>query len=229
MTTRRRSSSDKGQAWALTNHGHSCAFSPRLPIRRMVLVNPKSDVIYTSDYVSAEVSVLHGSKRNAEVASGCTTGVSEQRVGSAPLGLCLNTSALRSRKRAGRTHIVAAAAAHAASAQIRPKPFDVPVMNQPSPRALRSNWQPDTAAARVDVDLAVDLGIAERGERDVDAIELHRRGDLVARGRRRARRLCALRRELEWRTAEHEPQVDFLVQRHLRRVYPPSTTCDSLD
>ena len=55
--------------------------------RRLVTVSGR---IYVTDFGSAEVTVLDGSRCNASVTSGCGAPVREQAVGSQPVGLAVS-------------------------------------------------------------------------------------------------------------------------------------------
>jgi DNA-binding beta-propeller fold protein YncE len=66
---------------------------PAMPAGRSpvaVTVDTSTGFVYVTDFASAAVSVLNGSRCNAETAAGCGTAVREQPVGSGPQGLALN-------------------------------------------------------------------------------------------------------------------------------------------
>jgi DNA-binding beta-propeller fold protein YncE len=55
-----------------------------------VALDPSSGFVYVADFASAAVSVLNGSRCNAETAAGCAAAAREQPVGSGPQGLAVN-------------------------------------------------------------------------------------------------------------------------------------------
>jgi DNA-binding beta-propeller fold protein YncE len=55
-----------------------------------VALDPSTGFVYVADFASAAVSVLNGSRCNAETAAGCGTAAREQPVGSGPQGLAVN-------------------------------------------------------------------------------------------------------------------------------------------
>jgi len=55
-----------------------------------VALNARTDTLYVSDYSSAAVSVVNGSKCNAEVTTGCRQPAPQRAVGSQPYGLAVN-------------------------------------------------------------------------------------------------------------------------------------------
>src|SRR5947209_11812430 len=80
--------------------------------------------------------------------------------------------------------------------------------------SAKSSADRRVAAARVDQDLGVPLGIRERRERTVHPCEPygagHERGRIELAVGQHVERVA----ELEWRITEHEPQVELLVDRH---------------
>jgi len=56
----------------------------------LVALNARTDTLYVSDFSSAAVSVVNGSKCNAEVTRGCRKPAPERAVGSQPYGLAIN-------------------------------------------------------------------------------------------------------------------------------------------
>ena len=56
----------------------------------LAAVDAATGMIYVTDFSSAEVTVLDGSRCNASVTSGCGAPVREQAVGSQPFGLAIN-------------------------------------------------------------------------------------------------------------------------------------------
>jgi DNA-binding beta-propeller fold protein YncE len=55
-----------------------------------VALDPSTGFVYVADFASAAVSVLNGSRCNAETAVGCGAATREQPVGSGPQGLAVN-------------------------------------------------------------------------------------------------------------------------------------------
>ena len=67
--------------------------SPVMPVGRsplLVALDPATGAVYVTDFSSASVTVLYGSRCNAEVTAGCGTAGREQAVGSQPLGLAVD-------------------------------------------------------------------------------------------------------------------------------------------
>jgi DNA-binding beta-propeller fold protein YncE len=60
----------------------------RSPLLAMVDIN--TGIVYVTDFSSAEVSILNGSRCNASLTSGCGAPPREQAVGSQPFGLAIN-------------------------------------------------------------------------------------------------------------------------------------------
>lgn len=56
----------------------------------LVLADARTDIIYVTDFSSAAVSVLNGSKCNAAVTSACGRSMHQRAVGSLPFGLAVN-------------------------------------------------------------------------------------------------------------------------------------------
>jgi DNA-binding beta-propeller fold protein YncE len=76
-----------------TDTAGCASFHPRVAIGRsplLVAVDIPTDTVYVTDFSSAGVSVVNGSRCNAEVTSGCRTPAAEQAVGSQPFGLAVN-------------------------------------------------------------------------------------------------------------------------------------------
>jgi DNA-binding beta-propeller fold protein YncE len=66
---------------------------PVMPAGRAPLaiaVDTSTGFVYVADFASAAVSVLNGSRCNAETAAGCAAVAREQPVGSGPQGLAVN-------------------------------------------------------------------------------------------------------------------------------------------
>ena len=69
------------------------AHFPVMPAGRsplFVTVDTSTGFVYVTDFASAAVSVLNGSRCNAETAAGCDAAAREQPVGSGPQGIALN-------------------------------------------------------------------------------------------------------------------------------------------
>jgi DNA-binding beta-propeller fold protein YncE len=60
----------------------------RMP--QAVTVDPGTGFVYVADFASAAVSVLNGSRCNAETTAGCKAAADQQPVGSGPQGIALN-------------------------------------------------------------------------------------------------------------------------------------------
>ena len=56
----------------------------------LVVADARTDIIYITDFSSAAVSVLNGSKCNAAVTSACGRSMHQRAVGSLPFGLAVN-------------------------------------------------------------------------------------------------------------------------------------------
>ena len=66
---------------------------PAVPVGRGpygIAVDTRTSTIYVADFLSAAVSVLNGSRCNAEMTTGCRAGLPQQAVGSGPQSLAVN-------------------------------------------------------------------------------------------------------------------------------------------
>jgi len=54
-----------------------------------IVADPRTDTLYVTDFSSASVTVLDGSRCNAKITAGCRAG-RNQAVGSAPQGITVN-------------------------------------------------------------------------------------------------------------------------------------------
>jgi DNA-binding beta-propeller fold protein YncE len=66
---------------------------PTMPTGRsplLVAADSRTGYIYVTDFSSAAVSVLNGSRCNAQVTTGCRTATHQQAIGSQPFGLTIN-------------------------------------------------------------------------------------------------------------------------------------------
>ncbi len=66
---------------------------PTMPTGRsplLVAVNASTGVLYVTDFASAAVTILNGSRCNAEVTTGCHRADRQQAVGSGPYGIAIN-------------------------------------------------------------------------------------------------------------------------------------------
>ena len=76
-----------------TNTEGCGAHFPVMPAGRSpvaVTLDATTGFVYVADFSSAAVSVLNGSRCNAETAAGCGAAAREQPVGSGPQGITLN-------------------------------------------------------------------------------------------------------------------------------------------
>jgi DNA-binding beta-propeller fold protein YncE len=56
----------------------------------LIAADASTGILYVSNFSSASVTILNGSRCNAEVTSGCSKATREQAVGSGPFGLAIN-------------------------------------------------------------------------------------------------------------------------------------------